>query len=438
MSAVLRRRLAGVVFLVVPALLIWLAVAVYDKQFTDEADIVVRTSQAGNEMHVNADVKVRGVVVGQVREITSDGNGARLRLAIQPGKLDGIPADVTAQMLPTTVFGQRFVALVPPRNPAGRALRAGATIPQDRSRNAIELEQVLDNLLPTLTAVQPQKLSATLTAVSRALEGRGAKLGRNLTTLDAYLKKLNPHLPALNRDIRELVRVSNLYAEASPDILTALSDFATTSSTLAEKADDLATAYGAATGTAREVTTFLRQNEENIIRLTSASRPTLQTLARHAPAFPCTLRTLSTFVPTMDKALGKGTDRPGLHVDLKVVPSRGKYVPGKDTPRYAGSAGPRCYSVPYLGPASGTPAKGAAASAAPEGATIADARGGVGMPNSPQENRLVNELLASGAGQDGQKDARGGGPAERRAAELPGWSSVLVGPALRGTEVTLK
>ncbi|MDI6409060.1 MCE family protein [Streptomyces albus] len=424
MSPAVRRRLAGVVFLLVPALLIWLAVAVYDKQFTDDAEITVHTSQAGNEMHVNADVKLRGVVVGQVRGISSDGRGARLRVALKRDKLADIPADVRAQMLPTTVFGQRYVALVPPRHPSPRPLRAGATIPQDRSRNAIELEQVLDNLLPTLTAVQPQKLSATLTAVARALEGRGGKLGDTLVTLDSYLAKLNPHLPALNRDIRELVQVSHLYADTAPDILGALSDFATTSSTLVEKAGDLSTAYGAATGTAREVTTFLRENRGNIIRLAHASRPTLRTLAAQSAAFPCTLRTLATFVPVMDEALGKGTDEPGLHVNLKVVRSRGKYVAGKDTPApYTGGAGPRCYSVPYLGPAGGTPAADtgkAGSDPAPEGATIADARGGTGMPNSPQENRLINELLAPDGGQ------------------LPGWSSVLVGPALRGTEVRLK
>ncbi|MEU4965202.1 MCE family protein [Streptomyces smyrnaeus] len=424
MSAAMRRRPAGVVLLLVPALLIWLSVAVYDKQFTDAAEITVRTSQAGHEMHVNTDVKLRGVVVGQVREITSDGKGARLRVALQPDKLAHIPADVRAQMLPTTVFGQRYVALVPPKNPAARPIRAGATIPQDRSRNAIELEQVLDHLLPTLTAVQPQKLSATLTAVAQALEGRGAKLGDNLAALDAYLAKLNPRLPALNRDIKELVKVSHLYADTAPDVLTALSDFATTSSTLAEKADDLATAYDTATGTAREVTGFLRQNRQNIIRLAGAARPTLRVMAAQSPSFPCTLRTLATFVPVMDKALGKGTDQPGLHVDLKVTRSRGAYLPGKDTPAHGGGPrGPRCYSVPYLGPAGGTAAEKGAKGVAAEGATIADARGGTGMPNSPQENQLINELLA---------------PTTKRSEKLPDWSSVLVGPTLRGTEVRLK
>ncbi|CAM5526089.1 hypothetical protein STENM327S_08383 [Streptomyces tendae] len=152
----------------VPALLIWLAVAVYDKKFTDSDPVVVETGSAGNQMHPGAEVKLRGVVVGEVRAIDATGDGARLTLAMKPGALDDVPSDVRAQMLPTTLFGERFVALVPPADPSPEPLAAGAVVPQDRSANAIELQQVLDDVLPMLTAVQPQKLSATLSAVSQA------------------------------------------------------------------------------------------------------------------------------------------------------------------------------------------------------------------------------------------------------------------------------
>jgi phospholipid/cholesterol/gamma-HCH transport system substrate-binding protein len=47
----------------------------------------------------------------------------------------------------------------------------------------------------------------------------------------------------------------------------------------------------------------------------------------------------------------------------------------------------------------------------------------LGPANSPQENDLVNELLAPATG--------------KASTDLPDWSSLLAGPALRGTEVTL-
>ncbi|MFF0476349.1 MCE family protein [Streptomyces sp. NPDC004284] len=408
-----RRRFAGVVFLLVPVLLASLAVAVYDKRFTDSDPVVVETGSVGNEMHLGAEVKLRGVVIGEVRAIDATDGGARLTLAMRPGTLSHVPSDVRAQMLPTTLFGERFVALVPPANASTRPLGPGDVIPEDRSSNAVELQQVLDNVLPLLTAVQPEKLSATLSAVSRALEGRGDKLGETLSELDAHLREFNPHLPALTRDLKELVKVSNLYADAAPDIVTALTDFTTTSGTLAEKEGELAGTFGATTRTAQDLTAFLRQNKNNIIRLSATGRPTLELLAEYSPSFPCTLRTLAQFVPAMDKALGKGTKQPGLHVEVTTVPSRGAYVPGRDTPSYGSGGGPHCYPVPYLG-----------VPAAPAARASAAADQQLGPANSPQENDLVNELLAPAA--------------NKRPGDLPDWSSLLAGPAFRGAEVTLR
>jgi phospholipid/cholesterol/gamma-HCH transport system substrate-binding protein len=401
-SGAVRRRTAGIIFLLVPALLAWLAIAVYDKSFSNDAAVTVDTGSAGNEMSQGADVKMRGVVVGRVTAIHANGAGARLTLAIDPGKLHQIPADVTVQMLPTTLFGERFVALVPPAgSPAGGpALAAHATIPQDRSADALELEQVLDNVMPLLTAVQPQKLAATLNAVATALDGRGEELGDTLVQLDRYLTKLNPQLPALTDDIKQLVTVSNTYNAAAPDIVQALTDLTKTSGTIAQQRANLSTLYGSTTATAQDLTTYLRQNKENLIHLAADSRGTLQLLAEYAPSFPCTLRTLADFVPAMDKALGKGTDEPGLHVDVTPVASRGKYVAGKDTPVYDAGGGPQCYPVPYKG------------------------RGTTPIANSPQENELVNELLAPGMNTSPSK--------------LPDWSSLLTGPVYRGAEVTVK
>ena len=69
-------------FLLVFALLVWLSVALYNKQFTPVAMVTLYTSSAGNEMHPGAQVMVRGVQVGEVRQISANGTGARLLLAI--------------------------------------------------------------------------------------------------------------------------------------------------------------------------------------------------------------------------------------------------------------------------------------------------------------------------------------------------------------------
>src|SRR5262249_57906686 len=125
------------------ALLVWLSVALYNKQFTPAAMVTLYTGAVGSEMHLGADVKVRGVEVGEVRQISADGSGARLELAIQPAKVPQIPANVTALMVPTTLFGERDVDLVMPASPGPARPTPGRGVKRDRSRNPRQRGKVM-------------------------------------------------------------------------------------------------------------------------------------------------------------------------------------------------------------------------------------------------------------------------------------------------------
>ena len=391
--SVLSRRLAGFAFLAVIVLLVGFVVARYQGHFTPAAMVVVATDSAGNNLHPGAEVKARGIVVGEVRRISSTGAGARLDLALRPDQFPLLPAGITAQLLPTTLFGERYVALILPDRPGPARLAEHTVIPQDRSAGAIELERVLADLLPLLQAVQPQKLSVTLTAIAQALDGRGAQLGTTLTELNAYLTELEPSLPQLNENITRLVEVANSYADAAPDLTDALTHLSVTSRTLVEQQNNLRAVFSSVTSAGGDMNAFLLKNRETIVRLSADSRPTLAVLAKYAPEFPCVLQQLTDTAADMDQALGKGTSEPGLHVKLHVTQSRGAYLPGKDDPVYRDKSGPACYPTPY------------------------------GLANAPQESEYLNELMAASL--------------DVAPRSLPPWSGLLVGPIFRGKEVSL-
>jgi phospholipid/cholesterol/gamma-HCH transport system substrate-binding protein len=434
-----RRRLIGVVLLAVLGLLVWLSLAVYNKQFTPVTMVTLYTDSTGNQMNLDAEVMVRGVVVGEVRSITATGSGARLELALQPGAASRVPSNVTARMLPTTLFGQRYVDLVIPARPSAHTLARGGVIGQDRSGDAIELEKVFNDLLPMLTAVQPQKLSVTLTAMATALNGRGAELGQTLDQINSYLRQFDPQLPVLDQDIARLVQVTQTYAQAVPGIVAALRDFSVTSQTVASEAGNLRSLYSTVTAASQNLTTFVSRNQGDIISLSANSRQTLQILARYSAEFPCVFQDLADFIPNMNKVLGAGTSHPGLHVTVHPVESLGGYRAGRDTPKYADNLGPHCYPVPFRGIAlndgAGPPDPTASAltgtpSLSQPGAGTMTVTGsmpvpadGLGLPNSPQENELINELLSPALNVP--------------PGQLPSWSSVLVGPLYRGAEVTV-
>ncbi|MFG2090897.1 MCE family protein [Spirillospora sp. NPDC048824] len=418
---VVGQRLAGVAFLLVPALLIWLSIAIYNKRFTESTMVTLRTGTAGHEMHPLADVKVRGVVVGEVRSIRANGSGAELELALKPGMTDRVPSNVSAMLLPTTVFGARFVSLAAPPGTSAPPIAEGDVISEDRSENAVELSQLLNNTMDLLNTIQPAKLSATLNAMSRALEGRGDQIGDNFEQLDAFLRKFNPEVPELAQNLAELAEFSQHASDAAPNLLQALTDLTVTSRTVVEQRTAISALYDAVSGSSADLEDFLDANSGNIIELATASRPSLDLLRRYAPAAPCTFRTLADFVPKMNRVLGKGTDEHGVHGIIVPVPHKGDYKPGQDTPRYGAGGGPRCPSVPYL-PSGGGETKVLPAGGVPgEGGAVG---GGLGPANSASENDLVNELA--------------GPSVDEVPEELPDWSSVLVGPIYRGTEVTVK
>ncbi len=419
-----RDAVIGLVYLLVIAALVLLSIAVFDKKFTSYVEVSARTSTIGSSLQDGSDVKVRGVLVGQVGDVSTDGDGARIDLLLDPDKVGRIPANVTVQLLPKTLFGERFVNLAIPARPEGR-LRDGATLRQDTSPHAVELEKLFSDLLPVLTAVQPQKLAATLGEVALALRGRGADIGETLTVVGKYFDGLAPQVPQLADDFERLADVADTYTTAAPDIITGLESITTTSRTLVAQRLQYAELLSSLTATGRTYGEFVGTNEKQIIGVSADSREALRITAQYSSQFPCLSRALVAFTPRVDKAFGAGTSRPGARIMLKVVPRVAPYRAGDAPTTYTGDPGPRCPYTPATSLASTALADLPGVTGADTGAARVDpAVAGMGSANSPAENRLIAELMAPTAG--------------LAPAAYPDWSSLVLGPALRGKEVTLR
>ncbi|MER6594498.1 MCE family protein, partial [Micromonospora purpureochromogenes] len=338
----MRHRILGIVFIAVLTAALTGSVLQYRKAFTPVAWVTLRADRAGLQLNEGADVKVRGVVVGEVRSVGSTGAGAAIRLALDPGTTPLIPADVSARLLPKTLFGERYVELVPPTGGTAPPIRDGAVIQQDRSRTAVELERVLDQALPLLQAVRPDQLAATLGALSTALEGRGEQLGANITRLDAYLRELNPAMPTIAEDVRKLAVVLDSYDVALPDLLALLRDVTVTARTVVDQRDQLAAFLAETTATADVTRGFLDRHGDQLIALGEVSRPVLELLATYAPEYPCLMRGLVALQPRVEEVFAGGR----MHITLEVTRDGGKFERGRDEPVYGAHDGPRCHGLP--------------------------------------------------------------------------------------------
>jgi virulence factor Mce-like protein len=341
MSTKIRIRVQGLAFLVVLALLLGLSVASYRKAFTDVARVTLETDTAGNQLQEASDVKVRGVIVGDVREVKGNADGATIQLAIDPAYLDRIPADVTARLLPKTLFGERFVSLELPDDPSPERLADGDVIGQDRSENAIELQRVIDDTLPLLQAVRPDDLSYTLGAVANALRGKGDDLGANLAATGKYFGEINTVLPQLQADISGLADFAETYQGAADDLLGVLDDLAVTNTTVVDQEEQLRRTFTVGTSSSNATAGFLERNERTLISLAQTSRPVLGVFAKYSPVYPCLLEGLARSVPRIGESFGTDGD-PALNLNIQFTfPPRSQYKPG-DQPAYADTSPPDC------------------------------------------------------------------------------------------------
>jgi phospholipid/cholesterol/gamma-HCH transport system substrate-binding protein len=433
-SSMLRRRVLGVVLLALVVALVALSVAIYDQKFTKVVLVKLETDHTGNQLLPHSDVKQRGVVVGEVRSISSHGDGATITLALNPGKAKAIKNYYVAQLLPKTLFGERYVSLMtsasaaPPYCMPGQApgpVAGGQTICQDNSVQYAEIQNVLADLMPVLLALKPAELNATLNALATALNGRGEQIGRDLVKADAYLRKLNPNVPQLVDDLDKLGKVALEYNDAAPDLLDTLTNLQTTSRTLVAKRAALDNLLNVATSTSDVLTNFLDANASRLITVTSTSNEMFTLLAEYAPEYGCLLKGLANIDPRIEEAFRGGR----LHVTLELVKGRGKYVPG-DEPITVTGAGPHCAGLPappqpyQIPPEFQHTDDGAALVGGPGSGALASPMRDAYGPGSDAENAMVNSLIAKQYGTTPD--------------HVPAIDTILAAPLLRGSEVTLK
>ena len=339
-----RRKLAlaGIAYVVVAALLLALSIAIYNKAFTDFTKVTLEADRAGLQLPELGDVRYNGVLVGQIRNISQTGDQAIIELGLYPEAADEIPKDVDANILPTTLFGQKYVSLVPSSEGGPTGLEDGTVIPSRRVHTNVELGEVLGRLFPLLQTIQPQDLSATLAALATALDGRGEAIGQTLVELDDYLTDINQYLPTLQEDLQLLASVADTYDVAAPDLVTILGNVTVTSGTITEKKAEFATLFEDVTGLADVGSRILETNEVNAIKATRGSRPILALLDKYSPEYNCLLRGIARYKPILIETFENG--RVKQYAEFPATQRRG--YDQRDYPEYEDTRGPRCYGLP--------------------------------------------------------------------------------------------
>jgi phospholipid/cholesterol/gamma-HCH transport system substrate-binding protein len=422
-------KILGVMFIVLLIGAVWMTNAVFTKKFVDYDEVKLQTSKIGLQLPTRADVKIRGVIVGEVLAFDSNTEGAELTLGIYPDQMDTIPANVTGSIVPKTLFGEKYVSLeIPETGPEGQ-LAVDDVI--SRTEISIEVEKVLSDLYPLLRTVQPAEVNTTLNAMATALEGRGDRLGENLEIVDSYLKRVNPQIPDIIEDLRLTAQVSDLYADVMPEIASILRNTITTTQTLESRNAKVRALYTDVAGFSESSRDFLAENGDNLIRLGEVSAAQLRVFAKYAPEYPCLTGGIVTAGEMQAEAFRGFT----LHIVLEQLPVQPRGYGAGDRPRFGETRGPNCLKLPNPPWSQSNPVRhqpnmndGVDEPTGKGTSRVAPGYGystsGLGYAGSSAESAMLNSLLAPTLGVS--------------ARDVPDLGALLVAPMARGAEVSLR
>ena len=282
-----RLELTGLVYVLVVGLLVWFSIASYQHVFDDDVSVTLDARTAGSQLNVGGDVRMNGAIVGRISDVDATPDRARITLQLKADDADRIPTDVVARILPTTLFGQKFVELTSSSTTATGHLVDGSVIAEDTSAEATELTDVIDDLDPVITAIRPDRLASALGGLSQGLSGRGDDLARLIADGGDYLGALNATTPTFEKDLQLLDAVSGQYADVTGDLLTVARNATVTAGTV--QASDLPSFIASLNAAAVSGTDLVATNAENLAEVARLSRPTFELLAEYSPELVCVI-----------------------------------------------------------------------------------------------------------------------------------------------------
>ena len=312
-----------------------ISVGLFAGKFTKTVPVTVISERPGLVMDPDAKVKMRGVQVGSVESIAYRPDGtAALRLAMDPSQLHLIPANVDVDIASSTVFGAKYVQMEAPAKPSTEALRKDQVLQGDHV--TVEINTVFQQLTDFLDNIDPVKLNQTLGAISQAFNGRGEKMGQTLTDFNALLGKLEPSLPNLARDIETTVPVLDAYADAAPDLMSAIDSTTQFANTIVDEQSNLDQFLVSAIGLADIGNEVVGGNRQGLTELLHLLVPTTDLLYSYRKSIWCGIGGLAPFATTPPQFSGLV-----LSTGLTLGVERYRYP--SDLPKVAASSGGRDY-----------------------------------------------------------------------------------------------
>jgi phospholipid/cholesterol/gamma-HCH transport system substrate-binding protein len=164
-------------------------------------------------LYKGSDVKILGVSVGKVTDVTPMGTMVRVKLEYD--KKYKVPDDAKAVVISPSIVGDRFVQLTPVFRDGDKVLGDDVTLGLDRTATPLELDQIFGSINDLSKALGPEgankpdasgtgALTRLLDSTAKNFGGQGVQFNATLTNLSKLTKTLADNKDELFGTVNEV------------------------------------------------------------------------------------------------------------------------------------------------------------------------------------------------------------------------------------------
>jgi len=259
-------------------------------QFRDVLDLVPQSA-----------VRVNDIAVGKVTDIKLNGWTAVVTLKVNRDA--ELPDNTEATIRQTSLLGEKFVSLAPPKTGARGTLRNGDTIPLDRSSRNPEIEEVLGAASLLFNGGGLEKTNTIVKELNNALDGNEPEVKELINSTTAFIGQLDDNKAALLTSLEKINRLAVATNNQKAAITGALDDLPGALRVVNDQRDDLVKLLQSLSKLSDVATGVIRDSKADTVANLRALVPTLTNLTKAGDDLATATRVILTY-PFSDGFVG--------------------------------------------------------------------------------------------------------------------------------------
>lgn len=249
--------------------------------------------KAGQGLDKRSDVKIRGITVGGVEQVTLRPDG-RVAVRIRIDENIKITRSAQAAIEPVSVFGPKDLTIdLGPEEGKGPYLPDGGTI--TRTKDPEELADVAWPAYRLTQALDPQDIATLLHTFSEGLNGQGPALRRTIDNGTKLLEVAYRRRAQIQRLIDDIAALSGTLGGRGAAITALAGDFNAVSPALSDRPDKVAQLLNEAGRLSDQVSSTLQRHGKDIGEIIDGGGRAVEVLYRERAEIPTLISGLTGF-----------------------------------------------------------------------------------------------------------------------------------------------